>query len=61
VSAQQICVSDAGQWTPEGSFRFEAPFAGYIEGVLKSFLTLVSGITNTQVVRTTETSAELHA
>jgi chromate reductase len=61
VSAQQICVSDAGQWAREGSFRFEAPFAGYIEGVLTSFLTLVRGITNTQVVRTTEASAELHA
>jgi len=38
VAAEQICVSDAGQWVAGDSFAFDEDFAGHAAGVVDRFV-----------------------
>jgi chromate reductase len=44
VSSDQICVSDANQWTNGDTFTFEVPFEQSIESIVQQFLALISRI-----------------
>ena len=41
VVTDQICISDADHWCRDGAFAFDPGFAGHIERVLATFLSLV--------------------
>lgn len=46
VSADQICVSDAGRWSEDGQFRFEPGFTAYIEQALSNFIRIAGALRN---------------
>lgn len=54
VSADQICVSDAGRWAKDGRFRFEPGFAAYTQQALINFVRIVGGLRNANTPSTPE-------
>lgn len=60
VSAEQICVSNADHWVSEGEFRFEPPFADYIERTLATFISLVGNLAGADGARANHAGLQSH-